>query len=163
MKNILLIFFIFITQLSSAQDCYSSFLQEGIAAYSLLDFERAINQFKAAKICDDLPAGNDIDEWISKSQTGYIDAIKKARQEAEAALARANSLYLANLSKQALEAGELIIAFRLMESAYQKDKNPVTQELIIDFQQKYDALFSNTTEYLLLRRFNGNYISQTKD
>ena len=136
-----------------AQDCYLPFLNEGISAYNILDFEKAINQFKAAKICDDAPVGNDIDEWINKAQNGYIDAITKARNEAETALSKSNALYLANLSQQALETGDLILAFRLMERAFQEEQNPVTQELILNFQQTYGSVFKNNHKYQYLRHF----------
>ncbi|MFT5763564.1 MAG: hypothetical protein ACI8X3_000984 [Saprospiraceae bacterium] len=83
MKHIVTLFFLLNTfHLSLAQDCYQPFFEEGVKAYNALDFERAINQFKAANICDDAPANDKVGEWISKAQNGYIDAIKKARDKA---------------------------------------------------------------------------------
>ncbi len=65
-----------------AQDCYSTFLNKGVEAFNSLDFESALNQFEAAKICDDAPGDNEVNDWITKTQSGYIDAIKAARDEA---------------------------------------------------------------------------------
>ncbi|MFT5384751.1 MAG: WD40 repeat protein [Saprospiraceae bacterium] len=109
---------------SFSQDCYSSFLQDGITAYKLLDFEKAINQFKAAKICDDLPTENEVDEWISKAQSGYIEAIKKARKDAEDALVRAQSLALTAKSILELQKNnDATKAFRYGQYALSLDDN----------------------------------------
>jgi hypothetical protein len=83
MKHIIILLILLNTfQLSFAQDCFQTFFDEGVKAYNALNFERAINQFEAAKICDDAPTGDKVESWISKAQNGYIDAIKKARDEA---------------------------------------------------------------------------------
>ena len=83
MKHIIILLFLLnSSQLSLAQDCFQPFFDEGIRAYNALDFERAINQFKAANICDDAPTDDKVEKWINKAQNGYIDAIKKARDEA---------------------------------------------------------------------------------
>lgn len=83
MKNIFGLLFLFLyCQVSFAQDCYQVFFDEGRRAFEALDFEKAINQFNAAKICDDIPDNNEVDEWILKTQSGYIDAIRAARDEA---------------------------------------------------------------------------------
>jgi len=86
------ILFLFLSLQVSAQDCYNGFRDKGIAAYETLDFEKALNQFRAAKICDDKPQNDDVDEWITKTQSGYIDAIKQARDEALALRAEAERL-----------------------------------------------------------------------
>ena len=83
MKNVLCLFLlIFSVQNLIAQDCYNVFFDEGVQAYDALDFENAIRQFNAAKVCDDKPNNNEVDEWIVKTQSGYIDAIRAARDEA---------------------------------------------------------------------------------
>jgi len=83
MRSIIVLFsFIGFANILYAQDCYATFFDQGIEAYDALDFEKAIRQFNAAKICDDKPDNNEVDEWIVKTQTGYIDAIRAARDEA---------------------------------------------------------------------------------
>jgi tetratricopeptide (TPR) repeat protein len=84
MNKLLLISLLTISFLSfgQSQGCYTEFLNKGISAYNALDFETAILQFNAAKICDDAPGGEEVNEWITRSQSGYIDAIKAARDEA---------------------------------------------------------------------------------
>ncbi len=46
------------------------------------DFDAAIKSFKAAKVCNDIPAANDVDDKIVEAQNGFILAITKARDEA---------------------------------------------------------------------------------
>lgn len=84
MKNSLTCLLLFLAFSTSgiAQSCYTEFLSKGISAYNVLDFESALNQFQAAKICDDAPGNTEVNDWITKTQSGYIDAIKKARDEA---------------------------------------------------------------------------------
>ncbi len=163
MKLIIPLFILLNIQYSFAQDCYLTFHDEGVKSFEASKFEKAINQFKAAKICDDLPEDNDVEEWINKSQNGYIDAIKKAQNKAELALARANSLFWANQSKQALTDGDLIPAFRLMERAYEEDQNPTTQELIINFKEEYGVLFENRRSYKMLKCLSGRCIGHSDE
>ena len=68
----------------SAQDCYRDYIQQGISSYENLQFEEAINLFEAAGICPDKPEGGDdeVQEWLTKSRNGYIDAITTARDNA---------------------------------------------------------------------------------
>ena len=93
-----LFFLIFLCRLSAQTDCYDTFYQKGIQAIGADDFETAINNFKAAKVCPDLPAENDVDARILEAQNGYITAIQKARDEAIAAKLEAEA------AKRSLEA-----------------------------------------------------------
>jgi tetratricopeptide (TPR) repeat protein len=101
MKSYFLFFlvFVFTNSLIAQDDCYQTFYQKGETAFQADDFEAAINNFKAAKICPDLPAGNDIDEKILAAQNGFIIAITKARDEAISAKLEAE---VANRSLEAL-------------------------------------------------------------
>jgi WD40 repeat protein len=89
--------------------CFQRFRSEGIAAYDTLNFESALNKFKAAQLCDDLPRRNDIETWIVKAQNGYIDAIQKARMDAESArdIARKNEMLAKEAKKETEKALEL--------------------------------------------------------
>jgi tetratricopeptide (TPR) repeat protein len=85
-SNILiLVLFAFANSLMAQDKCYQTFYQKGIDAIKAEDFEAAINSFKAAKVCPDLPAENDLDDKILLAQNGFIIAIQKARDEAIAA------------------------------------------------------------------------------
>lgn len=72
--------------------CFDTFYKEGIKAYNNLDFEIALNQFKAADICEDKPVQNDLYFWIDKTKNGYINEIENARNFAETNLAIAERL-----------------------------------------------------------------------
>ncbi len=78
MRCIIFILVLMSLQSGMAQDCFSSFYDEGIKAYNELDFDRAISQFQAARICDDRPGENDLDEWITKTQNAYVEVIKNS-------------------------------------------------------------------------------------
>ena len=64
-------------------DCYSRFLQSGIAYFEALDYEKAINNFKAAEICDDAPSQNPVSEWLDRTYKSYVNTLKAARNAAE--------------------------------------------------------------------------------
>ncbi len=72
-------------QYLSAQDCYTRFIEEGQAAIVQLDFEKAINKYKAAKICPDVSTAQleTINQKIDAAREGYIEEIKKAKTETE--------------------------------------------------------------------------------
>ena len=94
MKPILtLVLLLNILQSIQAQNCYQIFLEEGIRAYNELDFDKAINQFQAAKICDDITSENEVNEWITKTQNGYIEVIQLARDSAILLKAEARKYY----------------------------------------------------------------------
>ncbi|MDH3648906.1 MAG: WD40 repeat domain-containing protein [Saprospiraceae bacterium] len=75
----------------SAQDCYDDYLRQGKQAYDDLQFEQALNLFNAARICpDNLDTEfQEVADWITKANNGYIDAIKAARDAALASEERA--------------------------------------------------------------------------
>ncbi len=101
-----------------AQDCYQLFYEKGVQAYNALDFETAINQFKAAKICDDLPSGNDVNDWITKAQNGYIDAIKAEQSKAQSLALTAKSIL------ELLKKENGTKAFRYAQFALEKEDTP---------------------------------------
>ncbi len=82
MKTIFCLIITFFSFSLKGQNCYQTFLNEGIKSFETFDFEKAINQFRAARICDDLPSNNQIEDWIDKAQNGYILAIKKEQVKA---------------------------------------------------------------------------------
>ena len=99
-KNILtFLFFILANLLIAQDDCYQNFYQKGVQAIENEDFESAVNNFKAAKVCPDKPENNDVDEQIQAAQNGFILAIQKARDEA---IAAKNEAEAAKLSLEAL-------------------------------------------------------------
>ena len=89
---LILLYFIASINLLAQTDCYQTFYQKGINAMEADSFEVAVNAFKAAKICPDLPAENDVDDKILEAQNGFIIAIKKARDEALAAKQEAEAI-----------------------------------------------------------------------
>lgn len=99
MKSFILILLLaFTANLLAQKDCFQTFYKKGNEAFQADDFESAINNYKAAKVCPDKPAVNDVDEKILEAQNGYILAITKARDEAIAAKLEAEQ------AKRSLEA-----------------------------------------------------------
>ncbi len=86
MKHLLLfpIYLVFLGVISG-QDCYENYRDQGIAAYDDLQFQESINLFEAAKICPDntIEQVEEVEEWLTRARDGYIDAIIKARDEAQ--------------------------------------------------------------------------------
>ena len=121
-----LLFGLFLFSSSFAQDCYQTFLNEGIQAYDALDFEKAINQFKAAQICDDTPANNKVNEWIGKAQNGYIHAIKGERTKAQSLALTAKSIIELEKNDDASK------AFRYAQYAWQKNDTPESRFALYD-------------------------------
>jgi WD40 repeat protein len=108
--------------------CFERFMQQGKIAYNQLDFERAISQFIAAKECPDNLDSQlaEAENWLQKSRTGYIEAIRSARDEAlkaqaeaekQARISEANRL--AFLAEQERKNGNhtsaLTLSFRALE------------------------------------------------
>ena len=62
------------------QACYASFLQRGKQFFEAEDYEMAINNFEAARICADVSPTqySEINDWIDRARTGYIDLLKAA-------------------------------------------------------------------------------------
>ena len=128
-KLFLLIFLLFLAlypNFSQGQNCYQPFLEKGINAYDNLDFETAINQFKAAKICDDLPNGNEVDDWIFKAQNGFIDAIKKERSKAQSLALTAKSILELQSKNNSTK------AFRYAQYALQMDDTPESRAALYE-------------------------------
>ena len=71
-----LLFQIFILTSIEAQACFAPFFEAGKEALESLKFEKALSQFKAAKICEDKPADIDIQEWIEQARSGQVRALK---------------------------------------------------------------------------------------
>ena len=85
-------FFSLSSYLIGQDNCYKTFYEKGVSAFNQDDFETAINNFKAAKVCPDLPTENDVDKKILEAQNGFIIAIQKARDEAIAAKEEAEAV-----------------------------------------------------------------------
>ena len=96
----------------SAQDCYQNFMQKGKTAFEAFQFEKAIKNFEAAKVCSDRPDSSEAEEWIAKAQNGYIDRLQLIA-----------SKYLTAEAESAFDDKEYRIAFRLCQEAlkYKKD------------------------------------------
>ncbi|MCB0580965.1 MAG: hypothetical protein KDD10_16845, partial [Phaeodactylibacter sp.] len=119
----------------SAQTCYQDFFQKGKEAFGSLQFQDALNNFEAAKICPEITSvqREEIDNWISKTTTGYIDAITQEKERAEAAQKRAEEqarISEANrrafLANQAVEQGQKEDALYLAFTACQLvETNPI--------------------------------------
>lgn len=103
--------------LFAQNDCFQSFYQKGIAAIKAEDFETAINNFKAAKVCPDKPSANDVDDKIFEAQNGYINAIQKERKRAQSLALTAKSILELQKNDNATT------AFRYAQYALEKDDN----------------------------------------
>ncbi len=138
--------------LSNAQTSYRVFLENGKAAYNTLNFEAAINQFEAAKIssppADSIPV---IDDWIQKSQRGYIDAITAARdaamreeraKDSALVIAQTNELLLISGNEREAERYEvaMILAYAGRKNADERSIN----NLETTFGQAVYQYFSKT-------------------
>ncbi len=148
------IFFTFV--LFGQDDCFKTFYNKGIGQLAMEEFDAAIKSFKAAKVCNDIPAANDVDDKIVEAQNGFINAIQKERNKVK-------SLYLAMLARKAFEEGDPLLGFRLSEKAYRLDENTTTQELLISFQEKYDKLFQSGRRFKSLKRFAGYYLGEAEN
>jgi WD40 repeat protein len=123
-----------------SQDCFQDFLQRGVDAYGLFQFQQAIDLFNAAKICPEINDDQiqEIDDWISKANNGYINEITKARDEAlilqkeavkQARFSEANRLaYLAaqELEKRNLD-DALLLAYSGLEMIAEDPLDQVRQ------------------------------------
>ena len=138
------------------QNCFKLFYEKGKDELLQEKFDAAINSFKAAKVCMDLPTDNDIDDKIVEAQNGFINAIQKERNKVK-------SLYVAMLARKAFEEGDPLLGFRLSEKAYQLDENTTTQELLINFQEKYDKLFQSGRQFNSLKQFSDYFLGEAKD
>lgn len=141
---------------SFSQDCYKMFYEKGKKEIQEDDFDAAIKSFEAAKVCPDAPAENDIDTKIVEAQNGYIDAIQKERNKVKA-------LYLAMLARKAFDDGDPLLGFRLSETAYELDQNTTTQELLLNFQEKYDKLFRSGRRFNSLKQYTDYFLGEAED
>lgn len=102
-----------------AQNCYQTFLDEGIAAYNAFQFEAAIKKFEAAKVCVDRPNSTDADEWLAKAQNGYIDRLQIIA-----------SRFLTSEGQRAFQQKNYKVAFRLYQEALKyKSDNAQAKDL----------------------------------
>ena len=139
-----------------SQNCYNNFYQKGISQVVKEDFDGAVKSFKAAKVCSDIPTDNDIDDKIVLAQNGFIDAIQKERKKVK-------SLYLAMLARKAFDEGDPLLGFRISEKAYQLDENTTTQELLLNFQEKYEKLFQSGRKFKTLKQFSDFFLGEAVD
>jgi tetratricopeptide (TPR) repeat protein len=102
-----------------AQNCYQTFLDEGIAAYNAFQFEAAIKKFEAAKVCADRPNTTDAEEWLAKAQNGYIDRLQIIA-----------SRFLTSEGQRAFQQKDYKVAFRLYQEALKyKSDNAQAKDL----------------------------------
>lgn len=141
---------------SYSQECYNIFYQKGLTAFGQENFDSAIKNFEAAKVCPDIPAVNDVDAKIVAAQNGYIDAIQKERKKVQ-------SLYLAMIARKAFDEGDPLLGFRLSEQAFEMDENTTTQELLLLFQEKYDKLFRSGSTFISLKQYTNYFVGQAED
>lgn len=108
---ILLTGYLFVSPWTLSASCYSDFLVQGINAFEKLEFNSAIDNFEAAKICSGITRKqkNTVERWLNKARTGYIDAISNARDEALRAKFEAQQMALTSeANRLAFIAGEEI-------------------------------------------------------
>lgn len=133
-KIIAISFLFFIVTESFGQDnCYRTFYQKGEKAYQQSDFDAAINNFKAAKVCPDIPAKNDIDEKIVAAQNGFINAIQKERKRAQSLALTAKSILELQKNDNATT------AFRYAQYALEKDDNSESRAAFYETAYQMEA------------------------
>ena len=62
--------------LLAQENCYETQRAKGIKLYNQGEYAAAYKNFEAAKLCTDLPSGNDLDEWLDKC-TIYVRVTPK--------------------------------------------------------------------------------------
>lgn len=120
-----------LTNTASGQSsgCYEKVRSDGIRLLQNGQYGEALNQFWAARDCDDRPGQNDLDTWIKRTQDSWVNALKgnveaaqKAEREAQQARAVAENaqkkeadarLLAENNRQKALEQGKLAESRRL--------------------------------------------------
>lgn len=145
---ILMLLLVVGTNLLSAQNCYRTFIEEGVQAFNAFQFETAIKKFEAAKVCTDKPDSVEADEWLAKAQNGYIDRLQLIA-----------SRFLTSEGQRAFQQKNYKAAFRLYQEAlkYKSDnaqaKTLLEQMLayIADYQYKIeiDPRFYNPRQVAL--------------
>ncbi len=112
-----------------AQDCFKTFMTKGQAAYQAFDFEKAIRQFEAAKVCSGLSTAQEeeVDEWLDKTRNGYIRRLKSGLLTVQS---------LINLEMR----GDATRGLRFAQHAYELDPNLDAQRML--YQNYY-----STAEY----------------
>ena len=147
MKNfILIILFFAVESTLTAQNCFQTFYEKGIEALERVDFETAINSFKAAKVCSDKPVNNDIDDKILAAQNGYINAIEKERKRAQSLALTAKSILELQKNDNATT------AFRYAKYALEKDDNSESRSA---FYEAAYQLESENKRLLYTENFTG--------
>lgn len=136
------------TNLLSAQNCYRTFIEEGVQAFNAFQFETAIKKFEAAKVCADKPDSVEADEWLAKAQNGYIDRLQLIA-----------SRFLTSEGQRAFQQKNYKAAFRLYQEALKyKSDNAQAKKLqeqmlsyLADYQYKaeIDPRFYNPKQVAL--------------
>ncbi len=124
----------FLNGLFGQNNCYQTFYQKGIESIQLEDFETAINNFKAAKVCSDKPSNNDIDDKILAAQNGYINIIQKERKRAQSLALTAKSILELQKNDNATT------AFRYAEYALEKDDNSESRSAFYEAAYQLESL-----------------------
>ena len=132
-------------------NCYEELLAKGIAAFDNLQFEQAINYFKAAEICTDGPSDKSpIQKWIQRSSDQYIIAIEEARDrerrariqaEKEQRISQANQLALLSANERDLQndTNAIILAYAavtLQVDSLMGSLDPVFSQAAVDYYKK---------------------------
>lgn len=71
------------TGLPAQDDCYPSIRAEGLRLLGEERFDKAIDQFIAARFCLDRPQPDDLDSLIRKAQRAWVAALEAARDSSE--------------------------------------------------------------------------------
>lgn len=102
------------------QTCFEKFFREGQKRYAAGQPDLAIDQFKAARECAAGAETDSAEAWIAKSNTAYIENLKKARDEAQTSARRAAATALAAKAWNVYRYDHTL-AFRLAAAALQSD------------------------------------------
>ncbi len=114
---VLLLLLVVAVESFSQENCYATFYQKGEKALQQSDYDAAINNFKAAKVCPDKPVKSDVDEKIVAAQNAFINAIQKERKRAQSLALTAQSIFELQKNENAST------AFRYAQYALEKDDN----------------------------------------
>lgn len=104
-------------------ESYKYWSDTALVLYNQGRFEEAINAFKVAAVCNDLPRKNNINQWIDSSYAGYIKLLTKERDKANEAQRRAEMEAKANeIAANALKMQkyDMTHALRIAEAGMKK-------------------------------------------
>lgn len=147
---------------------YSTYVKQGITEYNVLNFQSAINNFKAAKIsASNKTEIKEAESWIEKANQGFIAFMKAAtdketkakeeallaQKEAERQAAISEASRLASLSGIAIEKNEAKDALLLTNLAI----NALEKAKAIASTRPIDKSINNTIKKAFARAVDKNY------